>query len=330
MRYTAHPGHVRAALRERRIHLGHLVEYIQTDIWVRFQKMCGHEVHYVCADDTHGTAIMLRAEKEGITPRGAHRARAGGAQAGLRGLPRRVRQLLHDAFGGDARAFRRIYPSLKAADLIDLKPVEQFYDPVKEMFLPDRFIKGECPKCGAKDQYGDSCEVCGSTYTPDRSDRTRTRSSPAPRPSAKRRIIISSGSPIRAARTSSNSWTQDGRPSAARSAQQDPRMVRPGPRRLGHLARRAVLRVRDSRRSRQVSSTSGSTRRSAISGASGISPSASGLDFDTFVRAGSDRRDGALHRQGHPVFPRAVLAGHAAGSRAIARRPMFTRTASSP
>ncbi|MDB5901306.1 MAG: protein containing C-terminal region/beta chain of methionyl-tRNA synthetase [Betaproteobacteria bacterium] len=148
------------------IHLGHLVEYIQTDIWVRFQKMQGHEVYYVCADDTHGTAIMLRAEKEGITPEA---------------LIARVLQEHQRDFAGFNIAFDNYYTThseetrtlssafyerLKAAGLIDVKPVEQFYDPVKEMFLPDRFIKGECPKCGAKDQYGDSCEVCGSTYSP--------------------------------------------------------------------------------------------------------------------------------------------------------------------
>ncbi len=148
------------------IHLGHLVEYIQTDIWVRFQKMQGHEVHYVCADDTHGTAIMLRAEKEGITPEA---------------LIARVLEEHKRDFAGFHVAFdnyysthsdetrelsETIYRRLKAEGLIDVKPVEQFYDPVKQLFLPDRFIKGECPKCGAKDQYGDSCEVCGSTYAP--------------------------------------------------------------------------------------------------------------------------------------------------------------------
>ncbi|MDB5864251.1 MAG: methionine--tRNA ligase, partial [Betaproteobacteria bacterium] len=148
------------------IHLGHLVEYIQTDIWVRFQKMQGNEVYYVCADDTHGTAIMLRAEKEGITPEA---------------LIARVLQEHQRDFAGFDIAFDNYYTThseetrtlssafyerLKAAGLIDVKPVEQFYDPVKAMFLPDRFIKGECPKCGAKDQYGDSCEVCGSTYSP--------------------------------------------------------------------------------------------------------------------------------------------------------------------
>ena len=149
------------------IHFGHLVEYIQTDIWVRFQKMQGHEVHYVCADDTHGTAIMLRAEKEGITPEQLI-ARVG----------REHKQdfdgflVEFDHYGSTNDDATRavsydIYEKLRdRAKLITTRSVEQFYDPVKSLFLPDRFIKGECPKCGAKDQYGDSCEVCGSTYTP--------------------------------------------------------------------------------------------------------------------------------------------------------------------
>ncbi|MFZ9642931.1 MAG: methionine--tRNA ligase [Candidatus Methylopumilus sp.] len=148
------------------IHLGHLVEYIQTDIWVRFQKMHGHTVHYVCADDTHGTPIMLRAEKEGITPEA---------------LIDKVHKEHYADFSEFLVAFDNyystnstenkelasgIYKALKANGKIATKTIEQFYDPVKNMFLPDRFIKGECPKCHAKDQYGDSCEVCGATYNP--------------------------------------------------------------------------------------------------------------------------------------------------------------------
>jgi methionyl-tRNA synthetase len=148
------------------IHLGHLVEYIQTDIWVRFQKMRGHECHYVCADDTHGTPIMLRAEKEGITPET---------------LIARVQQEHERDFAGFHVAFDNyysthsdetrhfaatIYERLKSNGLIESRSIEQYYDPEKAMFLPDRFIKGECPRCHAKDQYGDSCEACGATYSP--------------------------------------------------------------------------------------------------------------------------------------------------------------------
>ena len=148
------------------IHLGHLVEYIQTDIWVRFQKMRGHECHYVCADDTHGTPIMLRAEKEGITPE----------QLIAREHVEHSRDFdgFHVAFDNfytthseETRFFADdIYTKLKATGLIYPRSIEQFYDPVKQMFLPDRYIKGDCPKCGAKDQYGDSCEACGAAYAP--------------------------------------------------------------------------------------------------------------------------------------------------------------------
>ena len=174
------------------IHLGHLVEYIQTDIWVRFQRMRGHEVHYVGADDQHGTPIMLRAEKEGITPRelvgrvlNEHtRDFFGGLdaqQAWIASNPRQPNLRDESKLGGFHISFDNyyetdakeneafcadIYNKLDKADLIARREVEQFYDPVKEMFLPDRFIKGECPKCSAKDQYGDSCEVCGATYAP--------------------------------------------------------------------------------------------------------------------------------------------------------------------
>ena len=148
------------------IHLGHLVEYIQTDIWVRFQKMRGHECLYVCADDTHGTPIMLRAEKEGISPEA---------------LIARVQQEHERDFAGFHVAFDNyysthseetrqfagtIYERLKANGLIESRSIEQYFDPAKAMFLPDRFIKGECPRCHAKDQYGDSCEACGATYSP--------------------------------------------------------------------------------------------------------------------------------------------------------------------
>ena len=152
------------------IHLGHLVEYIQTDIWVRFQKMQGHEVHYVCADDTHGTAIMLRAEKEGITPEALIGARAAKSTSATSRASMSLSTTTTPRTRTRTRALSaEFYKRLKSAGLIDVKPVEQFYDPVKAMFLPDRFIKGECPKCGAKDQYGDSCEVCGVDLQPHRS-----------------------------------------------------------------------------------------------------------------------------------------------------------------
>jgi len=148
------------------IHLGHLVEYIQTDIWVRFQKMQGHEAHYVCADDTHGTPIMLRAEKEGITPEQliekVHAEHAADFADFLVEFDN-----YHSTNSEENKELASgIYRALRANGKIATKTIEQYYDPVKQMFLPDRFIKGECPKCHAKDQYGDSCEVCGATYSP--------------------------------------------------------------------------------------------------------------------------------------------------------------------
>jgi methionyl-tRNA synthetase len=148
------------------IHLGHLVEYIQADIWTRFQKMRGHECWFVCADDTHGTPIMLRAEKEGITPEAL--------------IERVQREHIRDFSGfginfdnyysthsPETRQFAHlIYQRLVDVGLIEARTIQQYYDPVKTMFLPDRFIKGECPKCGAADQYGDNCEVCGAAYAP--------------------------------------------------------------------------------------------------------------------------------------------------------------------
>ena len=148
------------------IHIGHLVEYVQTDIWVRFQRMRGHEVHYVGADDTHGTPIMLRAEQEGITPK----------ELIANVWKEHKRDFDHFLISFDnyyttdspenEKLAQSIYLKLRDAGLIEKRSIEQAYDPVKEMFLPDRFIKGECPKCGAKDQYGDNCEKCGATYSP--------------------------------------------------------------------------------------------------------------------------------------------------------------------
>ena len=148
------------------IHLGHLVEYIQTDIWVRFQKMLGNECWYVCADDTHGTPIMLRAEKEGITPEqliarvhGEHARDFAGFHVGFDNY--------HSTHSPENReCANTIYTRLRDAGLIETRTIEQYYDPVKQLFLPDRFIKGECPKCHAKEQYGDNCEVCGAAYAP--------------------------------------------------------------------------------------------------------------------------------------------------------------------
>ncbi|MFZ6815755.1 methionine--tRNA ligase [Undibacterium sp. Rencai35W] len=147
-------------------HLGHIMEYIQADIWVRHQRMSGNEVHFVGADDAHGAPIMIAAEKAGITPQEFVARIAAGRKQYLDGFHITFDNW-HSTDGPENHALSQdIYRKLKAAGFITTKTIEQFFDPVKNMFLPDRYIKGECPKCGAKDQYGDSCEVCSAVYAP--------------------------------------------------------------------------------------------------------------------------------------------------------------------
>ncbi|WP_455518688.1 methionine--tRNA ligase [Neisseria cinerea] len=148
------------------IHLGHMVEHIQTDVWVRFQKLRGHECYYCCADDTHGTPVMLAAQKQGIAPedmiakvREEHLADFTGFGIGYDNY--------YSTHSPENKKFSQdIYRALKANGKIESRVIEQLFDPEKQMFLPDRFVKGECPKCHAQDQYGDNCEVCGTTYSP--------------------------------------------------------------------------------------------------------------------------------------------------------------------
>ncbi|NOQ78432.1 MAG: methionine--tRNA ligase, partial [Gammaproteobacteria bacterium] len=147
------------------IHIGHLVEYIQTDIWVRFQKMQGHECYYVCADDAHGTPIMLRAQSEGITPEQLISDTSDEHQADFKDFAVNFDNY-HSTHSPENRFFSEtIYNRLNDAGHISKRTISQAYDPERKMFLPDRFIKGECPKCGAEDQYGDNCEACGATYS---------------------------------------------------------------------------------------------------------------------------------------------------------------------
>ena len=147
-------------------HVGHMMEYIQADIWVRFQRMQGHEVHFVGADDAHGAPIMIAAEKAGKTPQQFVAEIAAGRKQYLDGFQISFDNW-HSTDGPENHELAQdIYRRLRKNGLIFTREIEQFYDPVKGMFLPDRYIKGECPKCGAKDQYGDSCEVCGAVYAP--------------------------------------------------------------------------------------------------------------------------------------------------------------------
>ena len=147
------------------IHLGHLLEYIQTDIWVRFQKMMGNECHYVCADDAHGTPIMLKANELGITPEALIKDVSERHQADFKDFFIGFSQY-HSTHSHENKTLSTdIYNQLNAAEYIKTRTISQAFDPEKQMFLPDRFIKGDCPKCGAVDQYGDNCEVCGATYS---------------------------------------------------------------------------------------------------------------------------------------------------------------------
>jgi methionyl-tRNA synthetase len=147
-------------------HIGHIMEYIQADIWVRFQRMLGNEVHFVCADDAHGAPIMLKAEAEGITPRELVARIAAGRPQYLHGFYLSFDHWYSTDSPENEALSQNIYSRLEKAGLIYMKPVEQFYDPVKGMFLADRYIKGECPNCHSRDQYGDACEVCSTVYSP--------------------------------------------------------------------------------------------------------------------------------------------------------------------
>lgn len=147
-------------------HIGHIMEYIQADIWVRTQRMYGHTVHFVGADDTHGAPMMIAAQKEGITPQEFVARIAAGRKQYLDGFHIKFDHWYSTDSEENVMLSQDIYKRLKAAGLIYTKDIEQFYDPVKGMFLADRFIKGTCPRCGAEDQYGDNCEKCGAVYSP--------------------------------------------------------------------------------------------------------------------------------------------------------------------
>ena len=148
------------------LHIGHIMEYIQADIWVRFQRMQGHELHFVGADDAHGAPIMLKAESEGISPQQLIARIAAGRPRYLQGFHLSFDHWHSTDSPENTQLSQDVYARLKTAGLVYRKAVEQFYDPVKGMFLADRYIKGECPNCHSKDQYGDACEVCSTVYTP--------------------------------------------------------------------------------------------------------------------------------------------------------------------
>ena len=148
------------------IHIGHLVEYVQTDIWVRYHKLVGNEALYICADDAHGTPIMLRARDEGVEPQALIDAMHASHAADFRDFHVDFDIFYTTHSDENRRCAETIFGRLDAAGHIARRPVEQAYDEQAGMFLPDRFIKGSCPRCKTPDQYGDSCENCGATYSP--------------------------------------------------------------------------------------------------------------------------------------------------------------------
>ena len=148
------------------IHLGHLVEYVQTDIWVRFKKSLGHDVAYICADDAHGTPIMLKAKEQGVSPESLISQIKKEHEKDFKSFFVDFDHYSSTNSKGNEILCKEIFLELQKNNYISQKVISQFYDEKEKIFLPDRYIKGECPKCGAHDQYGDSCENCGATYAP--------------------------------------------------------------------------------------------------------------------------------------------------------------------
>ena len=190
------------------IHIGHLVEYIQTDIWVRFQKLAGNRCVYVCADDTHGTAIMISAKKGGVSEEEFISRMNGEHQQDFAGF-----QIAFDNYGSTNSAENRelcgqFWRSLRTAGLIAEKDVSQLFDPVAGTFLADRFVKGTCPKCKSPNQYGDSCEKCQSTYTPaDLIDPVSTLSGAKPELRSAKHLFVE----LEKLHSFLNDWTQSGK-----------------------------------------------------------------------------------------------------------------------
>jgi methionyl-tRNA synthetase len=147
-------------------HIGHIMEYIQADTWVRFQRMQGVTVHWMGADDTHGAPVMLKAEAEGITPEQLISRIGAGRAEYLRGFHLELDHWYTTHSPENTQLSQSIYLELEQQGLIEIRPVEQLFDPMKQMFLPDRYVKGECPNCHSQDQYGDACENCSKAYEP--------------------------------------------------------------------------------------------------------------------------------------------------------------------
>ncbi|HIP75864.1 MAG TPA: methionine--tRNA ligase, partial [Psychromonas hadalis] len=148
------------------IHLGHMLEHVQADIWVRYQRLRGNTTHFICADDAHGTPIMLKANEMGITPEEMIAGIKASHEADFSGFDISFDHYHSTHTDENRELSSNIYIALRDNGYIKTKTISQLFDPEKEMFLPDRFVKGTCPKCKAEDQYGDNCDVCAATYSP--------------------------------------------------------------------------------------------------------------------------------------------------------------------
>ncbi len=230
------------------IHLGHMLEHIQADVWVRYQRMRGHEVNFICADDAHGTPIMLKAQQLGITPEQMIGEMSQEHQTDFAGFDISYDNY-HSTHSDENRELSElIYTRLKENGFIKNRTISQLYDPEKGMFLPDRFVKGTCPKCKSPDQYGDNCEVCGATYSPTELIDPKS--------------VVSGATPVM--RDSEHFFfdlpsfsemlegVDPQRRPAGAGREQDAGVVRIRPAAVGHLPRCAVLRLRNSQRAGQI------------------------------------------------------------------------------
>ena len=300
-------------------HIGHIMEYIQADIWVRFQRMLGNAVHFVCADDAHGAPIMLKAEAEHISPQELVARIVADRPRYLEGFHIGFDHWYSTDSPENTALSQDIYRRLKAAGLIYIKAVEQFYDPVKGMFLADRYIKGECPNCHAKDQYADACEVCSIVNSPtDLIDPYSTLSGAKPLVKTSDHYFFRLSDP-KCVEFLDRMARHTGTAPAA-GGQQGPRVAlrigRGGARRLGYFPRRTLLRDSDPGRARQVLLRVARRAGRLSRGTQELLRYRQGRRSRraAHVRAISRsprHRAAAFHRQGHHLLPHAVLARHA-------------------
>jgi len=229
------------------IHLGHMLEHIQADIWVRYQRMRGNQVYFICADDAHGTPIMLKAQQLGISPEQMIAEMSQEHQVDFAGFNISYDNY-HSTHSDENRVLSElIYTRLKENGFIKNRTISQLYDPEKGMFLPDRFVKGTCPKCKSPDQYGDNCEVCGATYSP--TELIEPKSAAWRHAgNARLRALL-----LRSAVLQRHAAGLDAlRRAAGAGGEQDAGVVRVWAAAVGYLPRRALLRLRNPRRTGQI------------------------------------------------------------------------------